>query len=956
MGDEWLSLCESAIDEATQQGLDVYLYDEDGWPSGFGGGVIPELGDSYCMKSLRFRCDPLAEGEVPIAAYRKQDVHQYCRIPLEQRREGDLIAAYTIDRHYVDLLNRDVTAEFIAHVHEVYFQKLGKYFGDVVKGIFTDEPQLTMGAHHWSFELEAAFEKETGTSLLDQLWLLEIPGDNFRAFRYQFRKVVARLFTDNFTAQVADWCAEHRLLFTGHFAAEDSPFYQLSSNGGVMEQYAHMQMPGIDHLGNRITPTALVRQLTSVAKQMNKPRTLSETFGCSGWEVSFPELSHIWGWQAVQGINVACLHLAAYSIRGVRKRDYPACFSYQEPWYKETASLSAWIEQLGQLRSEGRCPTDVLVLHPLHGMWCEYSGEAVGSEAARQATQFRLCLDNLLDNQIDFDLGDENLLHTHGRVENGRLCLGECRYSTVILPDTFSLDESTYRLLLEFYTGGGRIVATNRIPHLVEGLEKSPVTEFVTLPIPVIQNRCDNWRKYFQSLCLQRPVTVWNTSHTALAKDLAVQVVRLENTTRALVYNRSAESSARHLLMEFPGACEVARRDVSSLETEPLHTEAGDNKTYCPITLSPMETLVLEWAPLTRHSERCVRYRPTQKQWLREFTAEPLSPNALTVDYACYAVNDEAFSEPMPMVRINRCLYQRCRTHEALRVRIRYVFTCRELPLGSVILALEDACLDGLSINGTHLSSPTGWVIDRDIHTYSVEAFLRRGENRVELCYTLKNTLRLADVTGMFETERNRFFYPIEAESIYLFGDFDVVYQGDIQKRVNHYRLSGGDFALTAPTPLRYGDVTAQNHWFYRGNVDFSTYVEWDGADDKVVLAVDDFEATTLSVQVNGSDFHTFAAVPYRMDITPLLQVGSNRIVIRMHGSNRNLLGPHHHIAGRNRFVGPSTFKGEWGWEDVFTPEITQDSTWTDDYYVLPFEMKNVTITKYRKDELEYGD
>ena len=89
----------------------------------------------------------------------------------------------------------------------------------------------------------------------------------------------------------------------------------------------------------------------------------------------------------------------------------------------------------------------------------------------------------------------------------------------------------------------------------------------------------------------------------------------------------------------------------------------------------------------------------------------------------------------------------------------------------------------------------------------------------------------------------------------------------------------------------------------------------------------------------------------YMPEQEDIMLISTDGIVIRMHGSNRNLLGPHHHVTGRNRFVGPSTFKGEWGWEDVFTPELPQEPTWTDAYHMLPFEIKEVAITKYRKDE-----
>ena len=39
MGEEWLSCVGVCIEEAERLGMEVWLYDENGWPSGFAGGA-----------------------------------------------------------------------------------------------------------------------------------------------------------------------------------------------------------------------------------------------------------------------------------------------------------------------------------------------------------------------------------------------------------------------------------------------------------------------------------------------------------------------------------------------------------------------------------------------------------------------------------------------------------------------------------------------------------------------------------------------------------------------------------------------------------------------------------------------------------------------------------------------------------------------------------------------------
>ena len=54
MGEEWFNCYRVAIEEAERLGLEVWIYDEDGWPSGFAGGKVTALGEDYLIKCLEF--------------------------------------------------------------------------------------------------------------------------------------------------------------------------------------------------------------------------------------------------------------------------------------------------------------------------------------------------------------------------------------------------------------------------------------------------------------------------------------------------------------------------------------------------------------------------------------------------------------------------------------------------------------------------------------------------------------------------------------------------------------------------------------------------------------------------------------------------------------------------------------------------------------------------------------
>lgn len=58
MGDEWFFNIKAAIDAAKETGMDAWVYDENGWPSGFGNGEVNGLGIEYQQKYLRMEGDP----------------------------------------------------------------------------------------------------------------------------------------------------------------------------------------------------------------------------------------------------------------------------------------------------------------------------------------------------------------------------------------------------------------------------------------------------------------------------------------------------------------------------------------------------------------------------------------------------------------------------------------------------------------------------------------------------------------------------------------------------------------------------------------------------------------------------------------------------------------------------------------------------------------------------------
>ena len=149
---------------------------------------------------------------------------------------------------------------------------------------------------------------------------------------------------------------------------------------------------------------------------------------------------------------------------------------------------------------------------------------------------------------------------------------------------------------------------------------------------------------------------------------------------------------------------------------------------------------------------------------------------------------------------------------------------------------------------------------------------------------------------------------------------------------------------MTPPTPKVWKDLTPQGLWFYRGDAAL-TFTVTAIPGPRTILSLKDLHVALAVWEVNGRTGPLFQA-PFEADLTGCLQPGKNTVRLRLVGTNRNLLGPHHHINGENIFVGPSTFRGERGFEDFVSPWIRTDNTWTDAYAFVPFGVGGIEIRR----------
>ncbi len=921
MGEEWFHVYDCCVSWAAENDFDIWIYDENGWPSGFGGGKVNGLGPEYQIKRIVTSPIPLTDEKyIPLTVY--------------NGLYGQLYLYYVVDKNYVDLLNPDVTSEFIACVHEVYYKRYQPYFSTVIKGVFMDEPQLAV-SYPWSPGLEDCYRKKYGGSLREQLWKLFLDNPERNLLLQRYYRIIAERFTEAFVRPLSHWCENHGVMLTGHFAEEDGLCVQYRANGGVMANYYEMQQPGIDFLGRRLCSPVLCKQLTSVKNQFGKETVISESFGCTGWSTTFAQMLWLWGYQAGFGINKACLHLSAYSIKGIRKRDYPAFFSYQEPWWEVFGSVSEKMEQINRFVSQGTPLADIVLLCPIESL---YGLPYDDSEAKNISAQFRSTVQMLTQMHYGFDLADERLLEQFGKAEEGRLILGQASYSHLIVPECICLRPQVLELIKAFTAQGGKVLYINRYPQKIGEQLIQPSHKELFAQGYLCANRAGLLEKYFNAVGHFRHVRITDGSGTKEAENLLTHISREKDRLYIFIQNCSQTNSVYadlrvHSLGQF-------------LEDDQVLTgTCGRENSYTKLRLAPMQNRCIvfqEGAQCVAAEER----KLVQQSLLKAESACLLHPNSFNVDRAYFRVGDYT-SGLIDTALIQDEIVKYCGSLDVDScVTVVYPFqiegTLEQLNACVEVDGIGEIKFNGHSIRGRFGSE---YFVDKSILVADVTDLQQIGHNELTVVYTVAEKKTYENTLDGFETERNIFSYKSEAESIYLTGRFSVVATGRLQQE-NCLRIEQAEFCLKPfQKPNLCREITEQGLWFYRGNVQYRYSICCqDGCTYR--LRFENLYATTVKVSTEKGE--TVLINPMAgADISYLLQPGENHLCVTLYGSNRNLLGPFHHRSGEPLFVGNSTFRGKKGFEDSILYRHYDQKTYDEAYHFIRFGIGEPMLETY---------
>ena len=938
---KWLTLISKSVKYAREIGVPIYLYDEDRWPSGFAGGRVTK-NKKYAMRVLEI--SKVSSNKGSKAGERSFKI----QVPSSK---------YFNNTGYLDTLNREAVKEFINSTYEVYQKAVGEEFNKTIPAIFTDEPNYLAQALSdkdnscflpWTKGLEKIFKQDYGYDLKKNLISLIANKGDYKKIRYDFFKLAAELFVNNFGKQLYTWCKENNIALIGHYLWEDSLTLQTKAIGAAMPLYEYMHIPGVDHLGRQIDSAYLtIKQCSSVAHQLGKKRVLSELFGCCGQNMTFTDRKWLGNWNTVLGVNLFCPHLWLYSMAGCRKRDYPPTISYQQPYWKYNKIIEDYFARINFITNQGKFQTDILVIHPIGSAWCLYN-PANTKPVDRLNNKFVSLLKTLFGQHYDYDLGDESLIAKYGEVitkvsyrESYRnqakalFEIGRMKYKLVIIPPVVSLRKTTVELLNLFINKGGRVIGFKPLPERIDGnKDKQGLIKQIYSRITILPGSEKTHANLILSVArfINRSVSIIGTGRNNKnleIEDIYYQHRVIDNKADIYFLTNNNKDKSYTVRVKIPAGkgkileiWDPITGDVSVLNEAKIingyfncslyFPEAGARiliKRHLP---SKMKYRQLHYQPalplLSKQVKEIVKF--SASKW----TCQHKDLNNITLDYCQYkTAGMRTWSKPAYTLDVQSGFEKRLKNNQSFSIRYSFKTKLSKKP-EELFLVLERPEQYEIKINNRKvIYKDIGCWVDIAFKKNNIADYVRlKGRNTIELVSRFvqpvkpKTTIYVKGGT--------------EIESVYLLGSFNV--QGKFRLRKQGF--TGSDFLIVDSKSPDASDTIRSGYPFYTGRFIFSQEFgilagPLKNKRKRIILSMNKIKAVSLKVTINRKEAGLILWPPYCLDITDLVKKGKNLIEIEIACSLRNPLGPHHHKEINPEFVGPESFNCKELWDDGYT-------------------------------------
>ena len=488
LSDEYMRQYRYAVKRASELGMQVWLYDEGGWPSGGACGRVLAENDAFAKESVEcviytlHKGNPYSPDKTVIAAFAEGRriysgfIGERDLLVDEYKRK---IGLYQGTSEVSDVTKCEATDAFLRLTHEKYKGFLGDEFGKTITAVFTDEPT---GPRPFPYREKLSYEfyKLYSVYIEDYLPILfgrEPVTDESVDVILNWYDFCSKCFCENYLKKEKTFCTSHDVAFLGHMDKDDES--DGSIRGGsyhIMRALRTLDVPGIDVIHRQIYPNRakvessqrtrkdgkfivdkankfFPRLASSAAAQIGGRHALTESFAVYGNGLTFDEMRYVLNFQAIRGINVFNLMALSYGESSTQRAGILPHFSDKNGCYRDLSTFNSYCSRLSYLASLGRRSVDVALYYPIRDSFVRdsYPPVAVNFE------EVGVALEKL---HVDFDLFDDDVISSASEsdLDKGVIRLGLAEYRTLIFPYCRYASPQTLDKVARFISGGGRVL------------------------------------------------------------------------------------------------------------------------------------------------------------------------------------------------------------------------------------------------------------------------------------------------------------------------------------------------------------------------------------------------------------------------------------------------------------------------------------------------------------------
>lgn len=653
LGSGWYRDLAVCLDAAKSLDLQMWIFDEEWWPSGEVGGRVPE---EFSSKRLGIRGAARVEGGKPIDLALEGSGEKLIAVLAGQEQGDEQINADSIldltanvkegrlewtpppgkwrilpvsweyapvrrGRRLVDGASQKAVDWYIETVYQPHHDHFGADFGKTIQGYFYDEPE-TIG--DWGTEVIPELSRrgvDWKKAVVAYKVGLSDPALD-AAYKYQYRYAFAEAWGRTLFGGITAWCRAHGVRSFGHFLEHNHEYlHPLLCAGDMMQLQKYSDMGGIDAVFKQFVPgqkddsTYQSPKLgSSISHAYGKADDLAmvEIYGARGQDVSYPEIKWWCDLMHVSGINVHVPH--SFNPRAPYDTDCPPYFyngGYEPrfPLYKVYADYTS---RLSLLLSGGRHVAPVAVLYLGQSF---HVGKAVTPENLTTALQ---------DSQYDCDWIPYDVFQGTMRVEGSSLTLRDERYRVLVVPPVEVIPHEVLVKAKAFFDAGGVVVGYGYLPsisaspgHAPESIRALCESIWGALPQPSgIVKRNDRGGR---ALFLSEKPTAAEVARVLTEAGVRPSLEVVEGDTGGwlhvlhrvkdnrdvfLIVNQNLDGGPRRFRLRaraagVPECWDAMRNEVMSIP----FTREGEHATL-DLTLEPQESVLLVFNPEVRELPR----------------------------------------------------------------------------------------------------------------------------------------------------------------------------------------------------------------------------------------------------------------------------------------------------------------------------------------------------------------